>query len=102
MSALYGTIDADASRTTASRRGHRNITGHIRGWTLGVRVSGRIDGEGRETFDVYLTSGSNGGPSDVLLGNVALHGGYRWWFPAVGQDAGLAIGENAHRGEPMV
>lgn len=82
MSKLYASISADASRTEATRRGHARITSHTRGWDLGVKVEARLDGTGEPTFDVYVTSGSNGGAGDKLLGNVALLNGDRYFFPA--------------------
>lgn len=40
-----------------------------------------LDHHGDEMFEVYVTSGSNGGPADDLIGRVALHQGYRYFFP---------------------
>lgn len=82
MSKLYASISADASKTEATRRGHKRITTHTRGWDLGVKVEARLDGTGEPTFDVYVTSGSKGGAGDQLLGNVALMNGDRYFFPA--------------------
>lgn len=81
MSKLYGSITGDASKSDATRRGHRNISGHVRGWTLGVRVDGSLDREGREQFSIYATSGSGFGARDVLLGTVCLDNGRRVFTP---------------------
>lgn len=75
MSALYGTITGDASRTDASRRGHRNIGGHVRGWNCGVEVAGYLDSDGHERFEVYLTSGSSGAGSREHLGTAYIGAG---------------------------
>ena len=61
MSKLYGSIDADASKTMATRRGHRAISAHIRGWHDGVSVEVRADENGNVTVNVYRTGGSNSG-----------------------------------------
>ena len=67
MSRLYGSIDADASKTQATRRAYRNISAHVRGWNEVIRIVARVDSNDRETFEVYATSGSNGGGSDRLI-----------------------------------
>ena len=69
MSSLYASIDADASKTQATRRGYRNISAHVRGWDSGVEVDARHDETG-DTFDVYVTTGSNGSGSRLLVGSV--------------------------------
>ena len=69
MSNLYASIDSDARKTQATSRGHRNISAHVRGWDSGVEVVARHDETG-DTFDVYVTSGSNGGGAWLLIGRV--------------------------------
>ena len=71
MSVLYGSLTGQA-KTTVTRRGSKKsgIACHVRGWDLGVRVSGRIDDNGVPVFDVYRTSGSNGGNSDIKVTEV--------------------------------
>ena len=69
MSRLYASIDADASKTQATRRGHRNISAHVRGWDSGVEVVASADETG-DTFDVYVTSGSNGARSPKLVARI--------------------------------
>jgi hypothetical protein len=69
MSALYGSITSDASQTDATRRGHRDISSHLRGWEHGVRTYVTHDkASNTVTVSVYLTSGSNGGTNDRLVG----------------------------------
>ena len=59
MSRFYGTINGSA-QTSASRRGgtKSGIDGHIRGWNVGIDVAG-YDVDGKDTFRVCLTGGSN-------------------------------------------
>ena len=70
MSRFYGTVDGSAA-TTASRRGFGNIRGHIRGWDLGVSVDGFIDQHDHDAFSVYITGGSHGSRSSILLGTIS-------------------------------
>src|SRR4051812_18676085 len=86
MSKLYASISSDARKTEATSRGHKEIQSHTRGWDLGVRVVASLNHNGREVFEVYVTSGSNGGPADDLIGRVAMHDGYRYFFPVDKED----------------
>jgi hypothetical protein len=82
MSKLYASIDSDARKTEATSRGHKHISTHTRGWDLGVRVRSESDPvSGEPVFEVFVTSGSNGGEADVLVGRVALHHGHRYFYP---------------------
>ena len=67
MSHFYANIQGN--RGEATRQGTRNsgIWGHIRGWDLGIKVYGFVDKEGKDSFLIYKTSGSNGGGSDELI-----------------------------------
>lgn len=77
MSALYGSLTGDASRTDATRRGHNRISGHVRGWNCGLEVEGSLDSAGREQFEVYLTSGSSGAGRRQYLGRAYIGAGGR-------------------------
>ncbi len=73
MSHFY--VSAQGARGPVTRTGTKSsgIDAHVRGWDSGVKVLGRAyhsDGLKRDVFDVYATSGSNGGGSDVFLGSV--------------------------------
>lgn len=83
MSKLYASIDSDARKTQATSRGHRHIESHTRGWDLGVRVRAIHDQIKRDedVFEIYVTSGSNGGAADVLVGRVSFHDGERYFYP---------------------
>ena len=91
MSRLYASIDSDARKTQATSRGHHNVEAHVRGWNLGVRVAARTCGED-DVFDVYATSGSSGGESDVLVATIESMEGARW-FSRMVQDG--KVGEPA-------
>lgn len=70
MSRFYASIDGQAE-TQATRRGGKKsgIGGHIRGWDIGVKVYGFVDAEtGEDTFQVYLTGGSNGTTNEKPIG----------------------------------
>ena len=58
-SRFYGSVSgsaaSDATRQGTARSG---ISGHIRGWNLGVQVIGHADGDA-DLFDVYITRGSS-------------------------------------------
>lgn len=75
MSRLYASIDADASKTQATRRGYKHIEAHVRGWNDGVRVVASVDDRegmrgGVDVFDVFRTSGSNASQVDVWIGRI--------------------------------
>lgn len=57
MSNFYASIQGN--RGKATRQGHKYISGHIRGWHLGIEVTGRVDKDGHNVFDIYKTGGSS-------------------------------------------
>lgn len=74
MSRFYASISGSA-KTEATRIGSTNsgITGHVRGWTSGIRVDGGAREVGGvitdvDEFFVYATSGSGGGGKDQYIG----------------------------------
>lgn len=69
MSRLYASIDSDARKTQATSRGHKSIEAHVRGWNAGIEVTARVDGDA-DVFDVFSTSGSNGGGSRRYIGTL--------------------------------
>ena len=61
MSRFYASIEGQA-KTQATRQGSKNsgITGHIRGWDLGIKVEGKSDRtDNLDTFNIWITGGSN-------------------------------------------
>lgn len=65
MSRFYGTVEGIA-KTPASRRGHKNLEAHIRGWNVGVNIECGVDEDGNDIIKVYKTGGSNS-PSGQLI-----------------------------------
>lgn len=70
MSRLYGSMDADASKTTATRRAFRNISGHIRGWDSGVEVRAYVNTNDEDVFEVYRTGGSHAASTPELVARI--------------------------------
>ena len=59
MSNLYASIQGN--RGQATRCGHKNIDGHIRGWHRGIKIIGTHNKDTHEdVFEVHITGGSNG------------------------------------------
>lgn len=68
MAHFYGEIQG--YRGAATRMGSKDggFAGHIRGWSVGCRVQCFHDEKtDTDIVQVYRTSGSNGGRSDVLI-----------------------------------
>ena len=72
MSRFYGTVHSSNYKTVASRRGHDDVNGHIRGWDAGVKVHGYKSTDDSDEFQIYLTSGSRDSRRDKFLGTVVL------------------------------
>ncbi len=66
MSRFYAEVSPD-NRNTVSRRGHKYISAHIRGWNIGVAVTVKINEKGKDEVLVYKTSGSTKSKSDELI-----------------------------------
>ena len=63
MSNLFASIHSDSAQTGATRRGHRELTAHARGWNTGAEVRVTFSG-GLAHVTVYRTTGSHGnGPA---------------------------------------
>jgi len=75
MAQFYAQIQGN--RGAASRMGSKDsgIWSHTRGWNSGVEVVGRVDEDGNDVFEVFATSGSNGGGSRRLIATVNTVGG---------------------------
>jgi hypothetical protein len=64
MANLYACLYGEKNPRT--KIGHHNLSAHIRGWDLGVKVCARHTDNG-DFFDVWQTSGSNGNTPDIFL-----------------------------------
>ncbi|MGE0278325.1 MAG: hypothetical protein AB7R40_23260 [Nitrospiraceae bacterium] len=69
MARFYASIQGARGEATRMGSVASGISGHIRGWDVGVRVEG-VSAEGVDAFNVFATFGSNGGGQDVYLGQV--------------------------------
>ena len=70
MSRFYGSVTGSA-KNDATRQGHDRISGHVRGWNVGVKVVGHVNESDQDVFYVYATGGSNGETPDKLIVVVA-------------------------------
>ena len=72
MSRFYASIQGNRGEATRMGGKGSGITGHIRGWDVGIRVIGHVsyllDEQDNDVFTVYLTFGSNGGGNDKIIG----------------------------------
>ena len=70
MSQFYASINGSA-KNEATRQGTKNtgISGHIRGWDIGVKVIGQHI-NGIDCFSIYMTSGSNDHSHNLKIGEV--------------------------------
>ena len=60
MSKMYASITTDATKTEGTKRAHKLANAHVRGWNLGVEINAYTTEEGKQVYEVYQTSGSNG------------------------------------------
>lgn len=68
MSNLYGSLDGNRGNTV-TKASNRGLSGHVRGWDVGVRVAAS-HGDGSDEFSIALTGGSNGTRPDRPIGVV--------------------------------
>tara|TARA_R110002020_G_scaffold251833_1_gene465633 strand:+ start:162 stop:398 length:237 start_codon:yes stop_codon:yes gene_type:complete len=72
MSKMYASITADASKTEATKRAHKFANAHVRGWDIGVEINAytcycdKCGIKGKQVYEVYKTSGSNGSRLEKL------------------------------------
>ena len=72
MSRFYGALNGRGD-TSSSRCGTKTtgLWGHLRGWKCGVEVRAYVGDENVDTFDISITSGSDGSGRKSLLARVA-------------------------------
>lgn len=70
MARFYGSVSGSAG-SDATRQGtpQSGITGHVRGWDVGIGVKG-TDRGGMDSFSAYATTGSNGSGRGVEVFHV--------------------------------
>lgn len=67
MSKLYSSVSSDSGKTESTKRGHKEINSHVRGWNLGIKVLASYCKETEKTkFLIYSTGGSTN-PSEMKL-----------------------------------
>lgn len=69
MARFYGSMSGNRGEATRMGTTDSGMTAHVRGWSLGVRVDAR-DSTEADSFDVHVTSGSNGGRSDLAVARI--------------------------------
>lgn len=69
MAHFYANIQGNRGEVTRMGTAKSGISGHIRGWNVGVRVYMGVDDEGNDVATVFLTGGSNGRCAPKILGN---------------------------------
>lgn len=67
MSRFYGSLNGGRGESTRGGTTKTGINAHARGWNIGGKVSVH-DAGGKDTVTLYITGGSNGHFSDVLIG----------------------------------
>lgn len=59
MSRFYASIKGNRGEVTRTGTVSSGITGHIRGWNIGVKVHCYIDAKGRDAIEISRTGGSS-------------------------------------------
>jgi len=58
MSRFYASIKGNRGEATRQGTPKTGISGHIRGWDIGVKVRCFVNSEGKDTCIIYKTAGS--------------------------------------------
>lgn len=69
MSHFYASIQGNRGEATRQGTEESGISGHIRGWDIGIRVNCFVNKEGEDECTVFLTGGSNGMQTSKLIGS---------------------------------
>ena len=68
MSHFYASIKGGRGESTRGGTKNSGITGHVRGWNVGARVTVTHNEQtGQDEVTVYKTSGSSGSGSDTII-----------------------------------
>ena len=70
MSQFYASIQGNRGEATRCGSKNSGIEGHIRGWSIGARVKGYTDSQGRDHIIVIKTGGSNGHSPEVQIAHL--------------------------------
>lgn len=74
MSRFYGNMKGSRGETTRCGDRISGITGHLRGWDIGARVTAFVGPNGEDLVEVWITGGSNGSCASVFLGRFVRDG----------------------------
>jgi len=73
MSQFYASIQGNRGEATRQGTKKSGISGHIRGWNIGVEVICTYDEQtGKDSCRVWATGGSNHRSQSILMGDVEL------------------------------
>ena len=75
MARFYAEIQGNRGSVTRTGSKNSGISGHIRGWDIGARVSCDVDDQGRDVVYVTLTGGSSGHSPSLCLGSFVKENG---------------------------
>ena len=70
MSRFYASIEGNRGVATRQGTPSSGIEGHIRGWSVGIKVYCYVDDDGRDVCRCYATGGSRNPSTKQLLGEV--------------------------------
>ena len=68
MSRFYASIKGNRGKATRTGTPNSGMTGHVRGWDVGVRAYMSVGTNGEDVVSIYLTAGSRGLQADIKLG----------------------------------
>ena len=70
MAQFYAEIQGNRGEATRMGTKDSGLHGHIRGWDIGCKAyMSHNDKTGQDEVTIYLTGGSNGSESDLLIGS---------------------------------
>lgn len=67
MSRFYASIQGNRGMATRQGTEASGISGHIRGWEIGIEVVCFVGDDKKDHIRVYKTGGSSGSSSSVLI-----------------------------------
>ena len=59
MARFYGDVQGNRGEATRMGTPSSGISAHIRGWSIGIKVSCYVDEDGRDFCEAYPTGGSS-------------------------------------------
>jgi len=59
MARFYGSMQGTRGEATRMGDTKNGFDAHVRGWNVGVRITCRVDKDGKDVIEVWETGGSN-------------------------------------------